>query len=104
VLSVVILAVTAAQQRFGQVGLLASVGLAGLADAHAPVASLAALFAGGSLARFDLVRGVLLAVTANSAVRILTAFASGGSGYGLRVAFALALELAAAWSAGLMWA
>jgi len=104
VLSVVILTVTAAQQRFGQVGLLASVGLAGLADAHAPVASLAALFAGGGLARFDLVRGVLLAVTANSTVRILTAFASGGSGYGLRVAFALALELAAAWSASLMWA
>lgn len=96
-LSLVTLVVAAAQQRFGQTGLLTSVVLAALADAHAPIASLAALFAGGGVAMQSLIQGVLLAVMANSLVRAIVAFISGGPRYGMFVTGALVLELAAAW-------
>ncbi len=95
----VTLAVAAARRLFGDTGLYASVALAGLADAHAPVVSLASLYADAQLAPRLLVGGVLLAVASNSATRLVTAFVAGGSAFGLRVAIALALGLAAAWTA-----
>jgi len=103
-LSVVTLAVTRAQHNFGNAGVLASMALAGLADAHAPVASLSALFAGGSLGQRELLLGVLLAVTANSATRLVTAFVAGGAVFGMLVGAALLCGGAAAWTAGLLTA
>lgn len=98
-LFVITLAVSYAQRRFGQAGLMLSVAVAGLADAHSSVASLAALFAGGQLTRADLILGALLAITANSGTRLVVALASGGWANGLPVGAALASGLAGAWTA-----
>ena len=98
-LFVVTLVVSYAQRRFGPIGLMLSVAAAGLADAHSPVASLAALFDHGQLPRADLILGVLLAITANSGTRLVVALGAGGLASGLRVGAALAAGLAGAWTA-----
>ena len=98
-LFVITLAVSYAQHRFGQTGLMLSVAMAGLADARAPVASLAAMFDGGQLPRSDLIMAVLLAITANSGTRLVVALVSGGLASGVRVGAALASELIGAWIA-----
>lgn len=102
-LASVALLVAGARRLFGETGLYTSIAVAGLADAHAPVASLASLVAAGQITAPALVSGVLLAVGANSATRLVTAFVAGGSGYGLRVGTALLLGLGAAWAASRWW-
>jgi uncharacterized membrane protein (DUF4010 family) len=98
-LTVVTLAVTSAQRQFGAVGVLSGAAIAGLVDAHSPVVSLSALFAAQGLSARELVLGVLLAVSANSATRVATAFAAGGRAFGLSVAGVLLAGLAGAWAA-----
>jgi uncharacterized membrane protein (DUF4010 family) len=95
-LGVVTLVAASAGQQFGAGGVYATAALAGLADAHSPVASAVALFAAGSLAQRELLWCVLLALSANSAMRVFVAFTAGGAAYGARVAPALLLALAAA--------
>ena len=98
-LFVITLAVSYARRWFGQTGLRLSVAVAGLADAHAPVASLAAMFDGGQLPRSNLIAAVLLAITANSGTRLVVALVSGGMASGIRVGAALTSGLAGAWIA-----
>lgn len=98
-LGAVAVAVAWAQREFGQAGLMASTALAALADAHAPVAALAALFAQGELDAAALRLGVLVAVSANAGTRTLTAFVAGGRGYGAALALSLLASTAAAWLA-----
>jgi uncharacterized membrane protein (DUF4010 family) len=91
--------VGAAQQRFGNVGVIASASIAGLADAHSAVASFAALFAAGQLEPEVLRTGVLAAIGSNTLVRIGVAWASGGARYGLRLTTSLLVAFcAAAWT------
>jgi uncharacterized membrane protein (DUF4010 family) len=68
---------------------MAGTALAALADAHAPVAALAALFTQGEVEARALRLGVLVAVSANAGTRMLTAFVAGGRGFGLRMALSL---------------
>lgn len=89
----------AAGERFGATGVFMTAGIAGLADAHAPIASAAALFSSGRLSATDLVRCVLLAVSCNSVVRAGAAFAAGGGRFGAYVATGLLLGQSAAWAA-----
>lgn len=98
-LTVVTVAVTSAQRHFGAAGVLSGAAIAGLVDAHSPVASLCALFAAGGLTARELLLGVLLAVSANSATRGVTAFVAGGGRYGLSLAAVLLAGLASAWAA-----
>lgn len=100
-LSAVTLLISMAQTRFGATGVYAGAALAGLADAHSPVASLTALHVGGQLAERDLLLGVLTAVSANSVTRVVVAFTAGGLRYGARAAISLAAGLTAAWLAAL---
>ncbi len=88
-----------AQQRFGDVGLNLGIAFAALIDAHAPVASLAALNAAGSLPTHGVVLGALIAITVNSLVRCVVAAVAGGRAYAQRVGAALAASLALAWAA-----
>ncbi len=88
-----------AREHFGAAGVFATTALAGLADAHAPVASVVAMFSGGGLSERELRLGVLLALSSNSAVRVVVAFATGGPRFGVRVASGLLLALGAAWAA-----
>lgn len=104
-LALVALLVSTAQRRFGDTGLHLSVALAALVDAHAPVASLASLHAAGTLSTEHFLRGVLVAVGANTLTRCAVAAVSGGKTYALRVAAALLTSLAfaclaAAWFTG----
>ncbi len=98
-LTVVTVAVTSAQRHFGATGVLSGAAIAGLVDAHSAVASLSALFAANSLAARELMLGVLLAVSANSATRLVAAFVAGGSRYGLSLGAVLLVGLASAWAA-----
>jgi len=103
-LALVALLVGTAQRHFGDTGLQVGIALAALVDAHAPVASLASLHAAGALSADQFVRGVLVAVGANTLTRCAVALAAGGRAYALRVAAALAASLAcacvAAWLGG----
>lgn len=92
----VALLVGQAQQHFGTGGALASAALAALADAHAPIASLLSLFAAAQIDARTMLGGVLLALGSNTTMRLVTAFASGGTTYALRVGSALVAGLAAA--------
>lgn len=97
-LGLVALLVGNAQRHYGDVGLELSVVLAALVDAHAPIASLAALHAAGELPTEALLHGVLLAVSANTVTRCGVAMVAGGRAYALRVGLALTVSLALAWS------
>ncbi|WP_353092015.1 DUF4010 domain-containing protein [Methylibium sp.] len=97
-LGIVALLVGNAQRHYGDVGLELSVVLAALVDAHAPIASLAALHAAGELPTEPLLHGVLLAVSANTLTRCGVAVVAGGRAYALRVALALIVSLALAWA------
>ncbi|MGE5451339.1 MAG: MgtC/SapB family protein [Acidobacteriota bacterium] len=88
--------VNAAQQR-GMTGLLLGTGVAALADAHAPVASLMSLFSAGRLTAEQLFLGVLVAISANALTRSAVAGLSGGWRFGVGVALALAVNLTVAW-------
>jgi uncharacterized membrane protein (DUF4010 family) len=101
----VAVAVGLLQQRFGDAGLGLGVALAGLVDAHAPIASLASLHAAGTLDASAVVASVLLAVACNTLTRCGVALVAGGRRYGLRVAVPLAGSLGlavmmAAWTVG----
>lgn len=98
-LALVALLVGTAQRRFGDAGLHISVALAAIVDAHAPVASLAAPHAAGSLLGDHFVRGVLIAIAANTGTRCVLAVVAGGRSFALRVAAALLTSLASAWGA-----
>ena len=98
----VALLVSQAQQRFGSAGLLAGVGLAAFGDAHAPIASLLSLFAAARIDADMLRTGVFVALVANTATRLITAWVSGGLAYALRVGSALLAGLLAALAAGML--
>jgi len=100
-LSGVTVAVSWAEQRFGSSGLLGAVGLTGLADAHAPVASLAGLVHAGQIDARLMCQGVLVAITSNSLTRSLTAWLAGGPRFALIVSSVLFSSLALA--AALLW-
>ena len=89
-----------AQQRFGDVGLNLGIAFAALIDAHAPVASLAALNTAGSLSVHGVVLGALIAITVNSLTRCVVAAVAGGRAYARRVGTALIASLTLAWVIG----
>lgn len=86
-----------AQRQWGTQGLVAGAMLAALGDAHASITALGAMHADQRLATPQAVPAVLAAVTANSVTRSITAFATGGRAFGLRVAGSLVLSCGAAW-------
>ncbi|MGL6291129.1 MAG: DUF4010 domain-containing protein [Silanimonas sp.] len=82
--------------RFGQGGVMAAAFIAALAEVHAAAASIGQLVATGG-AHPAAAQGPLLAVLGASVLsRGAVAFASGGAGYGTRVAVGLALAWLAA--------
>ena len=99
----VTLLVTQADRLFGQAGTLASVALAGLADAHAGVTAVAALHAQGRIGAAGAGTAVLMAIGANGITRTAVAWTTGGRRYALWVALGLLPALAAA-AAMVAWA
>lgn len=95
-LSLVTVGVAAAQRYLGNAGVLAGAALAGLAEAHSPVAAQVALFAAERIDAVTLRQGVLLAVGANSLTRSVVAAVAGGPAYALRIGVALLAGLGGA--------
>jgi uncharacterized membrane protein (DUF4010 family) len=100
ILVAVALAVRGAQSLFGDAGVLAGAALGALADAHASVASLGTLHAAGRIDDALALRGVLLAIAANSVTRTLTAGLAGGAAYAGRIGGSLA---ASGLAAAIVW-
>ena len=98
-LTAISLVMTEANRRFGSGGVFTSAALAGLADAHAPVAPLSALFGSGQLSAGNFEIGVMLAISLNSLSRGVIAFVAGGPRYAWRVGTALLAGNASAWAA-----
>lgn len=82
----------------GAGGLMLVTGIAAMADAHAPVASLMAVAGAGELSDALLRMGILVAISVNSVTRTVVALVSGGARFGAGVGAALALNLAIAWA------
>ncbi len=101
-LAAVLLASAALQAWLGDRGLTLAVGMAGFADAHAPVASVASQVAAGRLAATDATAPILLALTTNSVTKVVLAFGSGSRDFAVRVVPGLLLVLAAAWAGHLL--
>ncbi len=87
--------------RWGAGGLMLGTAVAALADAHAPMAGLASMFAAGRIDAAALQQGVLVAIGANALTRTTAATLGGGRRYGFGVGLALALNLL---TVGLAWA
>lgn len=78
-------------------GLLIGVGIAAIADAHAPIAALWGMRDAGGLSADELLHGTLVAISVNAGTRTVAAWAAGGTRYAAGIAAALALGLAAVW-------
>jgi uncharacterized membrane protein (DUF4010 family) len=97
-LAAVSVGVSWALRQYGGAGLLIGTGLAALADAHSPVATLATLQAAGQVDSHT-----LLAVAANALTRAGTAALAGGGAYARRVALSLLMSTGSAGLASLLW-
>lgn len=89
--------VSYAQQR-GVGGLLLGTGVAAIADAQAPMASLLAMYGAGTLPAGHLLMGLMVALSVNSTTRGTVACVSGGWRFGVVVAGALSLNMAIGWA------
>lgn len=95
------LLVSNAQSRLGNTAAGIGVALAALADAHAPIASLAGLHVAGRLSIAYFVGGVLLAISVNTLTRCVVAVVAGGGTYAWRVGTPLLAGVGLAWLAAL---
>ena len=73
----------------------------GLVDTHSAAISVASLAASGKLAPAEAALPIVLAMTSNTASKIIVAFAAGTRAFALQIAPGLVFALAAAW-AGLL--
>ncbi len=85
-------------QHRGVSGLLLGTAIAALADAHAPMVSLMAMFGAATLPEAHLMLGLMVALSVNGVTRSVAGWLAGGSAFGVRVAGALALNLGLAWA------
>jgi uncharacterized membrane protein (DUF4010 family) len=84
--------------RFGESAVIMGAALAGFFDVHAAAASALSVAATTtSLPPAELMMGVLLAVTTNTASKLVAAVSAGGLAYGVRVAAGLIVVVLAMW-------
>jgi uncharacterized membrane protein (DUF4010 family) len=97
VIAVVLIVSSALKAWFGQAGLMAASGIAGLADVHAPTIAVASLAAAGKISAENTVIPILVAFSANSLAKAVTAFISGSKQFSQRVILGLVLQVLAIW-------
>lgn len=95
-MALVALLVAASLRRYGDVGLRVTVALAGIVDAHSPIASLASLHAAHTISTAQFLQCALIAIGINTLARCTLAIATGGISYGLRVCAGLLGSMACA--------
>lgn len=99
ILSIASIAMAYANSYLGPQAALAGAALAGLLDTHAAGASVLSLAAAGSLPVADAQLAVLLALSANTASKVVAAQLAGGARYATRTGLGLVVGLLAAWLA-----
>ncbi|MEO7345279.1 MAG: MgtC/SapB family protein [Methylotenera sp.] len=97
VIAVVLVASAALTAWFGQAGLVAASGVAGLADAHASTISVASLAAAGKLSAESAVLPILVAFSVNTVSKAVMAVISGGKNFSRQVIPGLVVQVAATW-------
>lgn len=98
ILAVVLLAAAAAQDWFGEAGVLVAASVAGFADTHSAAVSVASLVSDGRIKPPQTVIPVLAAFTTNTVTKMIFAVTAGGRLFALYVIPGLLLMLAAAWA------
>ncbi|SEO36953.1 Uncharacterized membrane protein, DUF4010 family [Rhodospirillales bacterium URHD0017] len=98
ILAVVLLAAAAAQDRFGEAGVLVAASVAGFADTHSAAVSVASLVSDGRIKPPQTIIPVLAAFTTNTVTKMVFAVTTGGRLFAFYVIPSLLLMLAAAWA------
>ena len=98
ILAVVLLVAAAAQDWFGEAGVLVAAAAAGFADTHSAAVSVASLVSDGRIKPPQTVIPVLAAFTTNTVTKMVFAVTAGGRLFALYVIPGLLLMLAAAWA------
>lgn len=102
ILAVVLVVAAAAQDLFGETGVLAAAAVAGFADTHSAAVSVASLVNDGKIKPPQTVIPVLAAFTTNTITKMVFAVTTGGRTFALYVIPGLLLMLAAAWAGTLL--
>ncbi len=97
-LSVILVASAALQDWYGNAGVLAVAGLAGLADTHSAAISVASLVASDKLSADAAIVPILAAITTNSLTKMVFAITGGGAAFALRVIPGLVVVVVALWA------
>ena len=98
ILAVVLLAAAAAQDWFGEAGVLVAASAAGFADTHSAAVSVASLVSDGRIKPSQTIIPVLAALTTNTVTKMVFAVTAGGRLFALYVIPGLLLMLVAAWA------
>lgn len=98
ILAVVLLAAAAAQDWFGEAGVLVAASAAGFADTHSAAVSVASLVSDGRIKPPQTIIPVLAAFTTNTVTKMVFSVTAGGRLFALYVIPGLLLMLAAAWA------
>ena len=98
ILAVVLLAAAAAQDWFGEAGVLVAASAAGFADTHSAAVSVASLVSDGRIKPPQTIIPVLAAFTTNTVTKMVFAVTAGGRTFALYVIPGLLLMLVAAWA------
>jgi len=101
-LSGALLLSAALREAFGEIGLVVSAAVTGLADTHSPAVAAATLAASGKITPSDAVAPVLAALSTNTLSKIVVGWVSGGRSFALRLIPGLVLVIAAAWSGAIL--
>jgi len=97
VMAAVLLVSAAFNHWLGARGTLLAAALAGLVDAHANAASMAALVSAGKLAAAESVLPILLGLTTNALMKAVVSWHAGGAAFALRIVPGQLLMLAGVW-------
>lgn len=98
-----VMLVTAAALRswLGETGVTVGAVVAGFADAHSPVISIASLVASAKMTSHEAVLPILAAVTSNTVAKIIMAAGVGSRGFVLRLTPGIVASIAATWAAAI---
>lgn len=97
VITVVLIVSSALKEQFGRMGLVVALGVAGLADVHAPTIAVASQAAAGKLAVEAAVMPILVAFSTNTMAKALVAATSRCAAYATQLIIGLVLQVAAMW-------
>jgi uncharacterized membrane protein (DUF4010 family) len=102
ILAAVLLIAAAAQDWFGEAGVLVAAAAAGFADTHSAAISVAALVADDKISPSLSVVPILAAITTNTIAKMIFAVSAGGRAFALYVVPGLVLLAAAAWAGAVL--